>query len=105
MKDVAWPYVASLLRDPDADVRVLACGLVREMPGEAAASLCCGVLESEPEPNVCAAAVEVLAEVGEASALPVLERCAQRFGDTPFLQFCIRMAVERVRSQASNARA
>ena len=100
MKDVAWPCIAPLLRDPSADVRVLACGLIREMPGEVAASLCCGVLESEPEANVCAAAVEVLAEVGEASALPVLERCAKRFSETPFLQFSIQMAIDRVRSQA-----
>ena len=105
MKDVAWPHVAPLLRDPDADVRILACGLIRDMPGEAAASLCCGLLESEPDPNVCAAAVEVLAEVGESSALPVLERCAKRFSDTPFLAFSIQMAIDRVRSQAPNPRA
>ena len=105
MKNIVWPYVAPLLRDPDADVRILACSLVREMPGEVAASLCCGLLDSEPEPNVCAAAVEVLAEVGESSALPVLERCAERFGDTPFLTFSIQMAIERIRSQAPNPRA
>jgi len=105
MKNIVWPSVAPLLRDPDADVRILACSLVREMPGEVAASLCCGLLDSEPEPNVCAAAVEVLAEVGESSALPVLERCAERFGDTPFLTFSIQMAIERIRSQAPNPRA
>lgn len=104
MKDVMWPYVAPLLRDPNGDVRILACGLVRDMPGEIAASLCCGLLDAEPDPNVCAAAVEVLAEVGESSALPALERCAKRFGDTPFLEFSIQMALDRVRSQ-SNSRA
>ena len=105
MKDVVWPYVSPLLRDPDANVRILACGLVRDMPGEVAVSLCCGVLDSEAEPNVCAAAVEVLAEVGESSALPALERCAKRFSDTPFLTFSIQMAVGRVRSQAPKPRA
>ena len=102
MKDVAWPHVAPLLRDPDVNVRVLACSLVRDMPGEAAVSLCRDLLESEPDPNVCAAAVEVLAEVGESSALPVLERCALRFGDTPFVAFSIQMAIDRVRSQESS---
>jgi HEAT repeat protein len=105
MKDVVWPYVPPLLRDPDADVRILACGLVRDMPGEVAVSLCCGLLDSDPEPNVCAAAVEVLAEVGESSAVPVLERCAKRFSDTPFLTFSIQLAIDRVRSQTSNPRA
>jgi len=104
MKDVAWPYVERLLGDPDVDIRVLACSLVRDMPGELAAKLCCGLLEAEHEPNVCAAAIEVLAEVGDSSALPVLERCATRFGDTPFLAFSIQLAMDRVRSQASGAR-
>jgi HEAT repeat protein len=103
MKDVAWPYVAPLLRDPNVDVRILACGLVRDMPPEVAATLCCGVLDSDPEPNVCAAAVEVLAEVGESSALPILERCAKRFSDTPFLAFSIQMAIDRVRSPNTRA--
>ena len=105
MRDAVWPYIPPLLRDQSADVRILACGLVRDMPSEAAARLCCDLLESEPEPNVCAAAVEVLAEVGESSALPVLARCAKRFGDTPFLTFSIQMAIDRVRSQASSPRA
>jgi hypothetical protein len=105
MKDVVWPYVPPLLRDPDANVRILAFGLVRDMPGEVAVSVCCGLLDSEPEPNVCGAAIEVLAEVGESSALPVLERCAKRFSDTPFLAFSIQMAIDHVRSQASNPRA
>jgi HEAT repeat protein len=105
MREVVWPYVAPLLRDANADVRILACGLVRDMPGQAAVDLCCGLLDAEAEPNVCAAAVEVLAEVGDSSALPVLERCAKRFGDTPFLTFSIQMAIDRVRSQASKPRA
>ena len=105
MKDAVWPYVPSLVRDQSADVRILACGLVRDMPSEAAVRLSCDLLEVELEPNVCAAAVEVLAEVGDLSALPVLARCARRFGDTPFLTFSIQMAIERVRSQASKPRA
>jgi HEAT repeat protein len=104
MKDAAWPYFPSLLRDPNADVRILACGLLRDMPNEAAVRLCCDVLESEREPNVCGAAVEVLAEVGESSALPVLARCAKRFSDISFLAFSIELAMDRIRSQVSSPR-
>lgn len=102
MKQAAWPYVAALLRDADADVRVLAGGLVREMPREAAGALCGDVLDSEPEPNVCAAIVEVLAEIGEPSVLPALRRCAERFRATPFLAFAIDVAIDRLRSQGSS---
>jgi len=104
-KEAAWPYFAALLRDPSVDVRILACGLARDMPSDVAVKLYCDVLESEPDVNVCAAAVEVLAEIGETAALPALERCATRFSDTPFLVFSIQMAIDRVRSQASGSRA
>lgn len=105
MKQAAWPYVAALLRDANADIRILGCILVRDMPSETAAPLCCELLDSETEPNVCAAAVEALAELGHASALPALMRCEARFRDTPFLAFSIRTAIERVRSQAADPRA
>ena len=100
MKDAAWPYVTALLKDDDADVRILACVLVRDMPKEAAVRLYCDLLDSEPDTNVCSAAVEALAEIGGAEALPVLTRCAERFQATPFLAFSIKVAIDRLRSQA-----
>ena len=45
-------------------------------------------------------AVEVLAEVGGAEALPALARCAERFRGTPFLEFSIKVAADRIRAQA-----
>ena len=98
MKDVALPYVAKLLRDPDADIRILACGLVRNMPDGPAVDLYCDLLDSEREANVCAAAVEALAEIGAPRALAALSRCAQRFHATPFLVFSIKVAVDRIGS-------
>jgi HEAT repeat protein len=105
MKDVAWPYVSTLLRDPVVDVRILACGLMRDMPREIAGALCCEVLDAEEEPNVCAAVVDVLAEIGEPSALPALARCATRFDASPFLAFSVQLAIDRIRSQVSSPRA
>jgi HEAT repeat protein len=101
MKEAAWPYVPTLLRDEDANVRILACGLARDMPTEGAVNLCCRLLDLEVDPNVCSAAIEVLAEAGDSSALPALERCASRFEATPFLAFSINTAIDRLRSQPS----
>ncbi len=99
MKEVAWPHVAALLQDGDADVRILACGLVRDIPNENAVRLYCDLLDAEPEANVCAAAVEALAEIAGAEALPALTRCAERFRATPFLAFSIQIVIDRLRSQ------
>jgi HEAT repeat protein len=93
------PLLPLLLSDPDADVRILACDLVRNMSGDEAPQRLHTLLETEGEPNVCASAVEVLAEIGDAKALPALTQCAARFPDDPFLGFAIEVAVERLRAQ------
>ena len=105
MKDAASASIARLLHDADPDVRILACTLVRNLPSETAGPLCCELLDSEQHPNVCAAAVDALAELGGAAALPALARCAERFRGTPFLEFAIRTAMDRIRSQVPNSRA
>ena len=90
------PRLPGLLAGPDADVRLLSCELVRDLPSAEAAVLLGPVLDGDPEANVCAAAIDVLAEIGDASAQPALERCAVRFAGQPFLVFAIRTAVDRI---------
>jgi HEAT repeat protein len=92
-------HLAGLLGDPDADVRVLACDLAREIPAQSATRLLCDLLAREPEVNACAAAVDVLAECGGPECLPTLEACARRFADVPFLLFSLKVAAERIRAQ------
>jgi HEAT repeat protein len=98
------PRLPALLTDPDADIRVLCCDLVRELSAADATSLLSVVLERDPEPNVCAAAVDVLAEIGEATALPFLDDCAARFPDQRFLQFAVKAARERIIAQRAHSR-
>ena len=50
------------------------------------------LLERESDVNVCAAAVDVLAEIGDATILPALARCAERFSGEPFLVFAVKVA-------------
>lgn len=97
-------HLPALLSDSDPDVRLLACEIVRQLPPTAATALLCGLLDNETELNVCAAVVEVLAEVGEPSALPFLAVCAKRFSDVSFLAFAIEIAATRISSGASDAR-
>jgi HEAT repeat protein len=90
------PFMQALLGDADSDIRILAAELARNMPGADATRLLCGVLEREQHPNVCAAAIEVLAEVGTPDAIPALRACAERFAGTPFLPFAASMAIARL---------
>lgn len=85
-----------LLSDLDADVRLLVCDLARVLPPAEANRLLCDLLDREIEANVCAAAVDALAEVGGLDARPALERCAARFPDQPFLRFAVKAALDRI---------
>jgi HEAT repeat protein len=96
MPEACRHHLVCLLADPDADVRLLSCELARVLPQREASRLLCDLLERESEKNVCASAIEVLAEVGGPEALPVLARCAERFAADPFLAFSVRIATDRI---------
>jgi HEAT repeat protein len=87
------PFLTALLADGDSDVRILATELARNLPAAEATRLLCGLLSVEAHPNVCAAAIDVLAEVGTDDAIPVLEQCGRRFASTPFLPFAAAKAI------------
>jgi HEAT repeat protein len=97
--------VPRLLSDRDVDIRILSCELARALPGPEASKVLCTLLAAEQDGNVCAAAIDVLAEVGSPAALPVLTECAQRFRNNPFLGFAIQTATDRINSQHASSRA
>jgi HEAT repeat protein len=90
------PFMSPLLSDRDSDVRLLATELARNMKGSDATRLLCDLIAREQHPNVCAAAIDVLTEVGTPEALPALEKCTARFAATPFLPFAISVAIARI---------
>jgi HEAT repeat protein len=99
--DVVRAHLPTLMNDPDIDVRVLSCEVVRGLPSAEATQMLCDLLGRESEPNVCAAAIDVLAEVGDARALSALAECAKRFHDTPFLAFATKIATARILEQST----
>lgn len=92
-------HLSGLLSDLDPDVRLLACDLARALPAPDATRLLADLLLRETEANVCAAAVEALAECGTPDALPALTASAERFAQVPFLVFSLRIAGDRIRAQ------
>jgi HEAT repeat protein len=96
------PHLPRVLKNSDPDVRILACELMRNQPSEDVNRLLSDLLATESKPNVCAAAVEVLAEVGRPELLPLLAECMGRFPDDPFLAFAVRVASDRIGAQAPN---
>lgn len=95
---------AQLLRDADPDVRILSCEIARSLPALQASHLLCALLAEEQNANVCAAAIDVLAEVGGPEALGPLADCAERFRETPFLLFAIRAVSDRINVKSASTR-
>jgi HEAT repeat protein len=102
MPHAVLPKMAALLRDADIDVRILSCDIARCLAPAEATPLLCDLLDRETEANVCAAAVDVLAEIGQAGAEPALRRCAGRFPLHPFIGFAVKVALQRVGAQADD---
>ena len=95
---------AQLLRDADPDVRILSCELARSLEAAEASRLLCEMLAAEHNANVCASAIDVLAEVGGPEALETLADCARRFRDTPFLLFAISAVSDRINVKSASSR-
>jgi len=99
MPEASAQLLPGLLKDVDADVRLLACEIARALPADEASRLLGDLIDREQDANVCAAAIEVLAETGNAASLPILDRCATRFREEPFLGFAIKIACDRIGSR------
>jgi HEAT repeat protein len=90
------PFLPKLFADSDSDVRILATELARNLPAEEATRVLCALIQNEQHANVCAAAIEVLAEVGTDDAVPALQACAERFAGTAFVPFAVSITIARI---------
>jgi HEAT repeat protein len=99
MHKASETHVSALLADSDPDIRILACELARDVSSDAMAALLLKVIEADEAVNVCAAAIDALAEIGTPAAIPALEKCSKRFPNQPFLSFAVRIATTRLAAQ------
>ncbi|MFC0269525.1 HEAT repeat domain-containing protein [Kushneria aurantia] len=90
------PHMEELLRDPDADVRIMALDVLGGMPHQQCPVWLMWLLEHESHPNVLGAALDRLMEIGDGRALPLLARLRERVGDDPCLGFVIDAVYRRI---------
>ena len=91
-------HVMQRFEHADADTRIFLVNLMTDLRHPQVLPWLLQVLEFEAHVNVVAAALEVLAEVGDASALPVLDEVLQRFAHEPFMVFAAQLAQQRIES-------
>jgi len=96
MPDEMAPHVESMLVDPDSDVRIGVVAILAALRHPKVPTWLQEVIEHDPHVNVCAAAIDALAEVGEPRAIPALAALARRFPDIAFVQFAVDAARRRI---------
>lgn len=97
LPDEVAPIMQGLLGDADPDVRIFAVNILESLRHPAVEGWLIEVIESEGHVNVCAAAVDLLSEVGSQAAVAALGRCKLRFSNEPYIQFAADLALKRIR--------
>lgn len=90
------PAMDELIHDADPDVRIFAVNVLESLRHPKVVAWLIEVIENDIHINVCATALDLLAEVGDESCLPALELVTQRFPNQPYLQFAVNMAIHRI---------
>jgi HEAT repeat protein len=93
------PFMDSLLSDPDSDVRISAVTILGALAHPRVPEWLSQVIQSDPHINVCAAALDCLAEAGDEEAVPLLEGLAHRFPDEPYINFAVAAAIRRIKGE------
>lgn len=96
MPDVVAPHMQTLLADSDPDVRIFAVNVLESLRHPDAPQWLCDVIDQDEHVNVCASAVDLLAETGDSSAIPALNRLLERFPEQPFIAFAVQVALRRI---------
>jgi len=96
MPDEVAPLMRGLLHDPDPDVRIFAVNILESLRHPDVEAWLIDVIERDPHVNVCAAAVDLLVEVGTGAAREALGGLQLRFSAEPFVQFAVGLALRRL---------
>lgn len=97
------PFIEELLHDPDPDVRIFVVNVLESLKHPQVVPWLVEVIQTDHHINVCATALDLLAEVGDESCLPALYDAGKRFPDEPYFEFTINMAIERILESKGSA--
>lgn len=95
MPQAIAPHMPGLLRDPDMDVRIFALSIVRGMRSPDVEDWLLDVIAHESNMNVCATALDTLAEMGTPDMIPAIQSLNLRFNNE-FIRFAVDVAIRRI---------
>ena len=90
------PIMGDLLVDLNPDVRIFAVNILESLRHPQVEAWLIGVIEKDAHVNVCAAALDLLGEVGTSASRAALEQLKVRFSDEPYICFAANLALKRI---------
>lgn len=90
------PIMGDLLVDVDPDVRIFAVNILESLCHPQVEAWLISIIEKDPHVNVCAAALDLLGEVGTSASRSALEQLKLRFSDEPYICFAANLALKRI---------
>ncbi len=95
------PIMQQLLASPQPDLRIFAVNILESLCHPDVESWLIQVISQDEHVNVCAAALDLLAEVGTVRAQAAITQVRSRFADEPYIQFAADLAFMRVTESRS----
>ena len=102
MPEPVSEHIKELLTDGDSDVRIFAIDVLQALCHEDAPAWLGELIQTEPHVNVCATAVDRLAEIGTPEMIPALRHLAARFPDEFFMTFAVQTAIDCIEGTHTN---
>lgn len=99
LPDEVAPMMSGLLADPSPDVRIFAVNILESLRHPQVEAWLIGVIDNDPQLNVCATAVDLLGEVGSREATAPLKRLKARYAGEPYIQFAADLALKRITAE------
>lgn len=95
------PIMQQLLACDDADLRIFAVNILGALCHPQVEAWLVHVLQHDAHVNVCAAALDLLAEVGTRQSRAAIGLVRQRFADQPYIQFAADLALTRIKESGA----
>ena len=96
---VVGPHIELLLADPNPDVRISAVGVLSALAHPDIPNWLAEVVRHDANVNVCAAAVDALAEAGDEAAAEASAALPERFPGVPYIAFAAATAIRRIKGR------
>ncbi len=96
MPEAVGKRMEALLQDPDPDVRIFAINVLQTLRHDHAPQWLHSVILADAHVNVCATAIDVLAEVGTPEMIPDLQALVDRFPDEAFIAYAVGVAARQI---------